>query len=80
MQNSVIYYILLSMDRKTFKIQGILINGRLIDTVIVDEHAVDNHPDVTDDMILDLVRKLDGIEQVPDDSKGAFELCNSPIY
>ena len=34
--------------------------------IIVDDHATDKHPDVTDDIILDLVRLLDGIEQAPD--------------
>jgi hypothetical protein len=40
--------------------------------VIVDEH-VRKHADITDDLILDLVRLLDGTEQAPDDVNGRYE-------
>jgi hypothetical protein len=61
------------MARRTFQIQRITVNGRPISRVVVDDHATENHPDITDDTILDLVRLLDGIEQSPDDKKQPFE-------
>ncbi len=39
--------------------------------MIVDPH-VRKHPDVTDDMILDLIRQLDGSELRPDDVKPPY--------
>ena len=41
--------------------------------IVVDDHATDKHSDVTDDIILDLVRLLDGIEQTPDDTKEPYQ-------
>ena len=61
------------MARRSFQIQVITVNGRPIREVIIDDHATENHPDVTDDTILDLVRLLDGIEQAPDDEKLPYE-------
>lgn len=47
------------------------INGRKIDTVIVDPHYENKHPDINDEIILKLVRTLDGndydIEERKDD-------------
>lgn len=60
------------MSRREFRIQKIIINGRKISRVIIDEH-VDKHKDITDDLILDLVRMLNGTEQIPDDEKPPYE-------
>lgn len=61
------------MGRRTFQIQALTINGRQVNQVIVDDHVAFKHPDVTDDIILDLVRMLDGVEQIPDDTKESYE-------
>jgi len=61
------------MSRRTFHIQALTINGRQISQVIVDDHAAYKHPDVTDDIVLDLIRLLDGIELAPDDIKEPYE-------
>jgi len=61
------------MARRTFHIQPIIVNGRPISRVVVDDHATEHHPDVTEDTILDLVRLLDGMEQAPDDTKPPFD-------
>ena len=53
------------MARYEFKIKNIQINGREISRIIVDEH-VKKHKDITDDLIIDLVRELDGVEQAPE--------------
>jgi len=60
------------MSRREFIIQEIAVNGRKIKRVVVDDH-VDKHKDITDDLILDLVRLLDGIEQLPDDISSPYE-------
>lgn len=58
--------------RDEFIIKPISINGRNINKVVVDQH-VRKHPDITDDMILDLVRTLDGGEFRPDAVSPPFE-------
>ncbi len=60
------------MSKREFWVEEIEINGRKIGRVIIDGH-VDKHPDVTDEMILDLVRMLDGVEQLVEDEKVPFQ-------
>ena len=72
MQNSVIGDTLVNAMRDEFTIKPIIVNGQAIKKVIVDQH-LRKHPDITDDMILDLVRELDGGEFQPDDVKPPFE-------
>ena len=67
------------MTRRSFDISQITINGRIIRRVIVDTH-VRKHKDVTDEVILDLIRQLDHTEQVPDDVKGPFEYFSSLLF
>lgn len=66
------------MNRRELRIKPITVNGRRISKVIVDPH-IDKHEDVTDDVILDLVRELDGAEQRPDETKTPFEYYVSKI-
>lgn len=66
------------MNRRELKIKPITVNGRRISRVVVDPH-IDKHKDITDDVILDLVRELDGAEQLPDDTKAPFEYFVSRI-
>ena len=47
--------------------------------MIIDPH-VRKHPDVTDDMILDLVHHLDGSELRPDDAKPPYEYFVSLLF
>jgi len=58
--------------RDKFIIKPINVNGCTITKVIVDSH-VRKHPDITDDIILDLVRTLDGGDFRPADVKPPFE-------
>jgi hypothetical protein len=67
------------MARLSFEISPITINGRLIRQVIVDTH-IRKHKDITDDVILDLVRQLDHSEQLPEDVKGSYEYFSSLLY
>ena len=60
------------MNRREYDIAPITINGRRISKAVIDEH-VEKHPDVSDGLILELVAKLDGADQEPDDTKAPFE-------
>lgn len=59
------------MSRREFIIRKIIVNGKSVNRVLVDDH-VRKHKDVTDDLILDLVKQLDGTDNLPDDVKGNF--------
>lgn len=65
--------------RDEFTIKPIQVNGKTISKVIVDPH-VRKHPDITDDMILDLVRQLDGSEIRPDEVKPPYEYFVSLLF
>ena len=55
------------MRRREYQI-FLTINGRKITKVIIDPHYEIRHSDsITDDIILDLVRMLDGAEELPVD-------------
>ena len=60
------------MSRQEFIIRKITVNGKSINRVIVDDH-VRKHKDVTDDLILDLVKQLDGTDNLPDDENSGFQ-------
>jgi hypothetical protein len=81
LQNSAIFAILPQegMMRSEFNILPINVNGRKISRVIVDPHAF-KHQDITDDVILDLVRALDQSEQVPDDINGVYQYFSSLLF
>lgn len=59
------------MSRREYTIKEIVINREKITRVIIDSH-VDKHKDITDDVILDLVRLLNDSEQFAEDMKGPF--------
>jgi hypothetical protein len=46
-------------DRPEYKLK-LTVNGHELKRVIVDQHYKIKHPDVTDEIILSLVRQLDG--------------------
>jgi hypothetical protein len=74
------------MGRKHFDIIEIKVNGKLANRVIIDSHATERHPDITDETVLDLVLMLNEVEQIPDDIKAPYEyyvsllLLNSKQY
>ena len=55
-----------------FIIREITVNGKSIIRVLVDDH-VRKYKDVTDDLILDLVKQLDGAGSLPDNVKVKFQ-------
>lgn len=60
------------MGRNEFIIKKIIVNGRSVRRIVVDDHFK-KHKEITDDLILDLVRQLDGTDNIPDDTKDEFE-------
>lgn len=60
------------MKKETLLIRAISINGIRIDRIVIDEH-IRKHPDISHDVIIDLVRMLDGTENFPDDVDQDFE-------
>lgn len=66
------------MIRRELKIRPVIINGRYISKIVIDPH-LSKHKEITDDLILDLVRELDGSEQLPDERKEPFEYYVSTI-
>ena len=49
------------------------INDRQINEVVIDPHYEAKHPDVSDALILELVKGLDGKEFQPDERVGEWE-------
>ena len=60
------------MARREFIISKITVNGKSISRVLVDDH-VRKHKDITNDLILDLVKQLDETDNLPDDVNGKFQ-------
>lgn len=49
------------------------VNGRLITEVVIDTHYEEKHPDINDELILELVKKLDGRDFPPTDRDEDWE-------
>jgi len=60
------------VSRREFIIRKIVVNGRNIQRIVIDPHVA-KHKDITDDLIIDLVRQLDGTDNLPDDSSSQFD-------
>jgi hypothetical protein len=56
-------------------------NARRFERVEIDPHYEENHPDMTDQIILELVKLLDGraSERIEEDSQGFF-YCARELY
>jgi hypothetical protein len=66
------------MARKEYKINSILVNGKIISKVIIDDHYK-KHSDISSGLILQLVDLLNGVEQVPEDTNGVYEYFSNLI-
>jgi len=67
------------MERRAFKINPIIINGRSIEEIIIDSH-VDKHSDhISDELITDLVNELVYTEHIPETIKENFQYFVSEI-
>lgn len=73
MRNSAIPAILHSVSRRKYDIEGITVNGIMINKVIIDPHYEEKHRDDIDDtLIVELVRKLDGRQELPEAVDDSF--------
>ena len=58
--------------RRSYKMH-IVVNGRSIEEVVIDPHYEVKHPDIDDELILKLVRRLDGREFQPETRHDEWE-------
>ena len=73
MRNSAISDSLIAMNRRSYKIDPIVVNGRFYSEVIIDSHYEEKHSDhINDELILILVKLLNGRFEVPVDIKDGF--------
>lgn len=63
----------LMMTERTSYPMDLVVNGRQIDEVVIDPHYREKHPDITDALILDLVKGLDGREFQVQERDGEWE-------
>lgn len=60
---------------------NLVINHNRIKRVIIDQHYKDKHPSVTDEIILDLVRTLDGEDFPVESERGEYQyFAVEPVY
>jgi hypothetical protein len=61
------------MTRREYDIEPILINGRSINKIVIDPHYEEKHADDIDDkLIIELVKKLDGRFELPEEKDDKF--------
>ena len=58
--------------RRSYSTQ-MTVNGRVITEIVIDPHYEARHPDITDELILILVKGLDGREFKPEERDGDWE-------
>ena len=58
-------------NRREYSIK-ISLNQRRFTSLVIDPHYEKNHPDITDQIILELVKQLEGTESDPEDEKDGF--------
>jgi hypothetical protein len=59
-------------DRREYAL-SILFNKRIFTCVIIDPHYEEKHPDINDELILSLVRELNGHEVEAEDEADGFK-------
>ena len=68
------------MKRTNFDV-SLVFNGLRITEVIIDQHYRVNHPDMSDDIILELIKKLHRLNLKPTAIKGEFSYyVVQPLY
>ena len=59
-------------ERRAYRL-SLTVNGRQVNEVVIDPHYETKHADISDALILELVRGLDGKEFQPDERDGEWE-------
>ena len=60
------------MRREEYKLE-LRFNGRVISRLIIDQHYKIAHPEISDELILELVKMLDGLRRNVDSENFSFE-------
>lgn len=69
------------MDRREYKIDRIYVNNIAIDVVIIDSHYEIKHSSyMNDELILLLVRELDGRLELPEYTDGKYKYYSSLVF
>jgi hypothetical protein len=67
------------MERRSYKIGPIIINGTIITEIVIDSH-VDKHADhISDELIIELVGELSHSEHIPDATRDNYQYYVSEI-
>ena len=67
-------------ERPEYKLQ-LVVNRQDVNRVIIDQHYKIKHPDVTDEIILELVKELDGGSFPVEEIDGEFRYFRvEPVY
>ena len=61
------------MSGRRSDVLGLTVNGRQVNEIVIDPHYETKHPDISDALILDLVKGLGGKEFQPDERDGEWE-------
>lgn len=65
--------ILMKMRQNEYSIKPITVNGRKVSKVVIDEHYKENHGDyMSDELILKLVKQLDGRKEIPENVSNQY--------
>ena len=59
-------------SRKEYNL-SVIINGRTLSRVIIDQYYKDKHKEVTDEIILDLIREINGENYDIESEKAGFQ-------
>lgn len=60
------------MERPEYSLK-ITVNGRQLNRVVIDQHYKENHPELNDQLILELVKELNGKTYDAEAVRGDFE-------
>lgn len=68
------------MERRVYD-KLIHLNGLMLFKIIIDQHYKLSHPEIDDEIILDLVSALNGLVVEPEATRGIFEYFKfEPVY
>ncbi len=79
LRNSAIRYRVI-MQRRSYKIDPIIVNEKIYYEVIIDSHYEEKHSEhINDELILSLVQRLNGRFEIPVGTKGEYSFYLSII-
>ncbi len=68
------------MERNEYQ-KSLIINKKSISTVIIDQHYKISHPEISDELILNLIQTINGARLEPETIRDGFEYYKvDPLY